>query len=156
MVGLIQELEVPERFAGLTLFRRVDPHMSPWRVICWWELRRIPFNLVIGATGIFVLVTLDACGAIAQRYLGEPIGVPDPPMVAVGAILLYGVMANVLYTGGWASEILVTHVWKENVPDFGPAVLFVGFSLSVGLTLLPAIAIAGMVAVQLALHAVSP
>jgi hypothetical protein len=29
---------------------------SPWRVIAWWELRRIPFNIIIGIYGVLCLI----------------------------------------------------------------------------------------------------
>jgi hypothetical protein len=37
------------------LFSRSDVDTGWWRVIAWWELRRIPFNIIIGAYGIACL-----------------------------------------------------------------------------------------------------
>ena len=33
-----------------------DHHRAWWQVITWWELRRLPYNLVVGLGGILGLL----------------------------------------------------------------------------------------------------
>lgn len=58
-----------------------------WQVILWWELRRIPYNLIMAAVGLLSMA-----------------------IMAVTIPLIYVLMAvglNVLYTGGWLTELLL-------------------------------------------------
>ena len=49
-----------------------------------------------------------------------PIGLPDPPILAVIGVIAFGVIANVFYTGGWIVELLVAKVWHVESARFGP------------------------------------
>ena len=112
---------------------------TPWQIILWWEKRRLPYNLIVGATGLLVCVLLFAIAAFSERQFGEPIGIPDPPLFGVIAILLYGVAANFCYTGGWLAELLVEGIWKESAKNLGQNAFVFGLLFSVALTLLPVI-----------------
>ena len=52
-------------------------------------------------------------------------------------VVVYGVVANVFYTFGWVSEIVVERWLKRPVFGFGPAAFRHGLVFSIGLTLLP-------------------
>ncbi|HLG23783.1 MAG TPA: hypothetical protein VI564_02525, partial [Candidatus Nanoarchaeia archaeon] len=52
-------------------------------------------------------------------------------------VLVYGVMANVCYTGGWLVEMGFETLWRRKAPLVGPALFRQGLSFAVGLTLLP-------------------
>jgi len=69
---------------------------------------------------------------------GPPIGLPDPPAFALLGALLYGILANVCYTGGWVTELLVAKVWSVDTSRFGPIAFTLGTAFSVLLTLMPA------------------
>ena len=45
------------------------------------------------------------CGA--DPRVGEAIGLPDPPIVAILGIFAFRIAANICYTGGWVAELLV-------------------------------------------------
>ena len=54
------------------------------------------------------------------------------------AIILYGFLANVCYTGGWITEYFVAAVWgKERAKDFGQIAFALGLVGSVLLTTAP-------------------
>ena len=38
------------------MFASQQPPVSWWRVILWWEVRRIPYNILVGFYGVFCLV----------------------------------------------------------------------------------------------------
>lgn len=58
-----------------------------WQVILWWELRRLPYNLIMAVVGLLSMAIMAV--TIPLIYV----------LIAVGL--------NVLYTGGWAAELLV-------------------------------------------------
>lgn len=57
---------------------------------------------------------------------GVPIGMPDPPIVAIIAVVLYGIAANVCFTGGWIVEMFVAKVWDARAGAFGEISFFSG------------------------------
>jgi len=100
---------------------------------CWWEARRVQYNLVVGATGLFTMAVVQLCG------FGSAGGF-------IFAALSYGMMANICYSSGWLSDLLARHYWKEKAEHFGPILYCQGVAFSVLLTLVPAaMAIAGAV-----------
>lgn len=91
---------------------------------CWWEARRVQYNLVVGATGLFTLAVVQLCG------LGFG-GI-------VFAAIPYGIMANICYSCGWISDYIARHFWKEKAENFGVILYCQGTAFSILLTLLPA------------------
>ena len=105
---------------------------SPASLLGWWEKRRPAFNLIVGGTG---LVTL----ALIRIFSWLP---PHPwtfPLKGeIMVVLAYGVLANVGYTGGFFTELIMRKFLGEGAPRPGPALLRMGLTFSVGLTLFPA------------------
>jgi len=131
-----------ELLAGITesrLFRRPPGELNAWQVIKWWELRRIPYNLIVGATGIVAVVIMATVAAICQARIGVPMGIPDPPIIAVFAAFVFGVMANVCFTLGWAVELGIAQVWGSVPTRFGELAFALGLLGSMLLALLPAV-----------------
>lgn len=89
-------------------------------IIQWWEWRRIPYNLAVGAAGIVTLSVVIGVAAIASEKFDEPLGLPDPPILAVVAVIACGLGANLCFTGGWIVEILARWLWPERVGAFAP------------------------------------
>jgi hypothetical protein len=75
-----------------------------------------------------------------------------PPVVAIFAVVAFGVMANVCFTGGWIAELLVAKVWPEEGKAFGKISFCLGLAFSILLTLLSGVLIAGVGAVSLLVH----
>ena len=98
-------------------------------IVRWWERRRIPFNLIVGGTGVFTLGVTTLIGMLPP---GPPFG--PPPL---GIVLAYAVLANGCYLLGPALELLVQKIWGRTVLPVGPALYRMGLTFSVGLTLLP-------------------
>ena len=119
------------------LGRRAAPASSAWRAIIWWESRRPAFNIIVGATGVFTGLSMAALGFGAAALFGVPFDLPDPPIVVVVGVVLYGLMANVCYTLGWVAELAVRRAWPEDVERFASVSFALGVAASVLLTLLP-------------------
>ncbi len=133
------------RLSALTNFiaqsNRRDSHNNhPGQVIEWWEQRRISYNQAVGFAGIITVILMVSCGLIAEPLVGVPIGVPDPPMLIPVAIVVYGFLANVCYTAGWVTELLVIKLRPDvNAAAFGMHALRYGVKFSMLLTLSPAL-----------------
>jgi hypothetical protein len=124
------------------LFRRAQSPQGAWDIIAWWELRRIPYNLIVGAAGFGSTVLIVGTALITEQVTGEPVGLPDPPIFAVLAVVAYAILANVCYTGGWAAELLSRRVWGDRAQAFGEIAFTLGTVASVFLTLIPGVLVA--------------
>jgi hypothetical protein len=60
------------------LFSRRADVANFFAILKWWELRRIPYNAIVGVTGILTLAVLVIVASIAEEKFGEPLGLPDP------------------------------------------------------------------------------
>jgi hypothetical protein len=131
-------IALAEKLLALPLFTRREEITGMAEIIKWWELRRIPFNIAVGVTGIFTCAVIFAVAAVASKTLGEPLGIPDPPILGVFAIIGYGIAANFCFTCGWLVEIAVKRIWQDKVGAFGEISFSLGLVFSVVLTLVPA------------------
>lgn len=145
-------VEAMHRMIQWRLFNRDGSPRSGWQVVAWWEVRRVPYNLIVGAVGIITSILCLFTATVCEHFIGEPIGLPDPPFLAILAVIAYGAMANVCFTGGWIAELLVAKVWPEKGKAFGNISFCLGLLFSVVLTLLPGILIAGVGAMNLLVH----
>ena len=110
-----------------------------WQAIGWWEVRRPGYNLLVGSAAILSGVTIGIIGMCSQMLFGTEFGIPDPPLFAIIAVILYAIMANVLYTGGWIAEVIVRLAWPQQADQFASISFILGLFFSVLLTLSPAI-----------------
>jgi hypothetical protein len=124
--------------ARLPLFCRTRPPERTWDVIAWWESRRIPYNLIVGAAGIASAIVMLITGFVTEHVIGEAIGVPGSPFFAVLAVIAYGIMANICFTGGWILETLSRRIWGARAEAFGEIAFTWGTLCSVLLTFVPA------------------
>jgi hypothetical protein len=98
-------------------------------IIGWWERRRLAFNVVVGIAGVGTLAVVTALGYLPPGPHGL-----FPPL---GAVIAYGVMANLCYTAGWAIESAAHAFFGGELLPSGPVLFRQGVLFSVGLTLLP-------------------
>ena len=131
------------RVRSSALGSRSSPTRSAWQVIAWWEARRIPFNLIVGVTGILTSSVFLTTAFISERLFGVPIGMPDPPIFAVLGVVVFAVGANVCYTGGWIVELIVRRAWPDQSEQFGTLTFTLGLLIAVVVTLVPAGLISG-------------
>lgn len=96
---------------------------STGAILKWWERRRLPYNLIVGASGVATL----AVNALVH-------GVPGGPLGVLGPIVFVGVLANIAYTLGSVTEITAEKIWGGKVLPVGPVLFRQGVLFSVGLT----------------------
>jgi hypothetical protein len=120
------------------LFRRTHSAERTWDVIAWWESRRVPYNLIVGTTGLVSAIIVLLSGFLAEHFVGDAIGAGSSPLFEVFAIVIYGIMANICYTGGWILELLSRRIWRARAEAFGEIAFTWGTLCSVLLTLVPA------------------
>lgn len=99
------------------------------RVVQWWESRRLAYNAIVGVTGVGTLAYSSVVSYLAR---GQWVVAP------LQLIVVYGVAANVCYTLGWVSEIVIERWLQRPVFGLGPALFRHGLVFSIGLTLFPA------------------
>lgn len=126
------------------LFRRDAPVTTARQVIGWWESRRPSYNLIVGCAGILTCVAMLLLAVIAEVFFHSDFGMPDPPIFAIVGVILYGVFANVCYTGGWIVELAVRKLWPDEADVFAKATFSLGLAFSILLTLAPAIVVGGI------------
>jgi hypothetical protein len=125
-------------FRASSLGRRSIALDSPLQVIGWWEARRIPFNLAVGGAGVCSLAAM-AGTVVAARALEIPLHLHEWVLLMVAIeVVVYGIAANLCYTGGWLVELLVRRAWPEHAEHFGELTFTLGFVFSILVTLLPA------------------
>lgn len=121
------------------LGRREAPLGSMWAVIGWWEARRVPFNLIVGATGVVTSSLMLLIAWAGERWLGIPIGLPDPPFLAVLGAIAFAVLANVCYAGGWIVELIVRKTWPADSERVGTISFSLGIVFAIVVTLIPVV-----------------
>lgn len=120
-------------------FIRLDTAGGAGAVIRWWESRRLFFNVIVGITGLVTCVLLIVCALTADSLVGEPIGMTDGPLLGVFLIVPYALLANVCYTAGWISELLVrTARTADDAATLAVRAFRAGITFSIFVTLAPA------------------
>lgn len=98
------------------------------------------YNAVVGLVGVVSVVLMICCGVLAEPLVGEAIGIPDGPIFIPFFIGVYGVLANVCYTGGWIAELILSRFTQDgNTNAFAVWVFRVGVRFSIFVTLFPAV-----------------
>ncbi|WP_369999553.1 hypothetical protein [Winogradskyella sp.] len=109
-----------------------------YKIILWWELRRIPYN-------IFLLLTLSFTIYIISFLPNEGyIKVIAGPGLVVGfylTILLYFIGANILYTLGCIFQILTRTSHHKYINLLKEISFILGLSISIVVTLSPCLAL---------------
>lgn len=122
------------------VFRRELPVADKRDVIHWWESRRIFFNVVVGCVGIITCILMIVCAFVSEPIVGEAIGLPDGPLLGVAGIIAYAFFANICYSFGSASELLLrTRMTADRAATFSIHAFRAGITFSVLLTFSPAV-----------------
>jgi hypothetical protein len=127
------------RLRASVLCRREAPVTSAKDLIGWWESRRIAFNLIVGTAGILTSIIVGVVGLRSSILFGSDFGLPNPPLFALFGVVIYGIMANICYTGGWMAELVVRRIWPHEADRFATLSCTTGLVFSVTLTLAPGI-----------------
>jgi len=129
------------RIRASTLCQRDTPVSTAWQAIGWWEARRAAFNLIVGSAGIISTLVVGVVGLGSYFLFDIDFGVPDPPLFAVFGVVLYAILANVFYTGGWVAELVIRKAWPEQGDRFAALSLAWGLVFALLLTLSPAVVV---------------
>jgi hypothetical protein len=113
----------------------------PWNVIVWWEIRRVPFNLFLLLLGLISTAVVMFAG---EHHFGPSADFGSP---FFGAIL-YALAANFCYTLGWVTELIWFRGDSALSEKMRPKVFRAGLILSSVLTLLPAVLVPVLWAIQ--------
>lgn len=89
------------------------------------------YNVAVGSTGLFTLAGVH----IIARLPPFPEAIPVEPTLIIPVI--YGLLANVCYTGGWIFELWIRNMLGREMEPVGPTLFRYGFAFSIGLTLFP-------------------
>lgn len=109
----------------------------PWDAIAWWEIRRIPFNLIVLVVGFASGLVIELVGSRLVRP-GEDV---EEPLGIIIVVIGYAVAANICYSLGWITELLWSGGDTTRTEAIRPKVFRLGIIFSVVLTILPAILI---------------
>jgi hypothetical protein len=125
------------------LFAPPREPVTALRLIGWWELRRIPFNIIIGVFGIICLaiffVSIDTSGTLQP---GED--AVEPP-----ALFIAPFAANICYTAGWLVDAPLRVVRPAIRPQFSPWLFRFGLGFSLFIISIPAVFWGGYRVLQL-------
>jgi hypothetical protein len=116
------------RIRASNLFRRDTPIANYKGAIGWWESRRVAYNLVVGIAGMFSGFLALFTAVAASTLLSVDFGIPNPPGFAIIVVVLYAIMANVCYTGGWIAEIFIRKLWPHDADRFATTSFFLGLA----------------------------
>ena len=100
-------------------------------VILWWELRRIPYNMIVGALGVISLVAffffITSADALA----------PGEDAVEPIALMAAPFLVNIAYTAGWVVELVYRASTGRKDTKVGPVLWLIGTGFSILVVFLP-------------------
>lgn len=127
------------RLRNSILCRRDISPTTAWQVIGWWEARRIPFNLIVGIAGLLSCIVIGVVAVGSLFLFNNEFGSPGSPLGSVFFFVIYGVVANIFFTGGWVAELIIRKFWPAQSDRFATLSYSLGVAFSVLLTLAPGI-----------------
>jgi hypothetical protein len=101
-------------------------------VVAWWEIRRLSFNVIVGAYGALCFVVFFWAITTSGHLQ------PGEDAVEPIALLAAPLGINVLYTLGWLVEVPTRLLVPDLSPRFGPLLLKLGLGMGLLLITLPA------------------
>lgn len=115
------------------LFTVPDGRRSSWAIIKWWEVRRIPYNLIVGSVGVCsLLLFFFFITHSGELKAGED---AEEPLAIIAAPFLM----NFAYTAGWVLEVFLNTFSPEGTGRTGPMLLKLGMAFSLLAALTPSI-----------------
>src|SRR6185503_20909678 len=90
------------------MFSVREGERSATDIILWWELRRIPYNLIVGPTGLISLL-------LFYFFISRTNALkPGEDAVEPIALLAAPVVMNICYTAGWVVEGFLDKVRSDD------------------------------------------
>ncbi len=115
------------------LFRAPKTIPSWWEVVLWWELRRIPYNVIVAILGIIGWLSLFWLLNLANE-LKPGDDVMEPVLIIVLVPLI-----NILYTFGWMFELFCRLFDKKTELNAGPILFGMGVAFSACVIFFPSV-----------------
>lgn len=103
----------------------------------------VPYILIVGCAGLCTCTFVALAALASEIIFGRDFGLPDPPIFGIFLILVSAIGANICYTGGWIVELCVAKLWPREADKFATRSFLLGLVLSVLLTLVPCVLVAG-------------
>ena|SRR5215216_2607363 len=114
------------------MFSAPEGSRSATDIILWWELRRIPYNFIVGVSGLVSLL-------LFYFFISRTNALkPGEDAVEPAALLVAPVVMNLCYTAGWVVEACLYKAHSKNEEVLGPKLLRSGLNLSVLVVTIPA------------------
>lgn len=114
------------------LFKVPDGDRSILSVVGWWEIRRIPYNILIGLFGLVCLLIFYLfIQSSGHLQVGEDAVEPT-------ALFIAPILINFAYTAGWVIELISRGLFREQSRLIGPTLLKAGIVFSMFMVSLPA------------------
>ena len=114
-------------------FSRPSEPLSRLGIVAWWEIRRIPYNLIVGIIGVISLLLFFVFISLAHELK------PGEDAVEPMALFAAPIAANICYTGGWIVEFLLSAVRRKGSSSVGLVLLKLGVVFSVVIVLVPSV-----------------
>jgi hypothetical protein len=114
-------------------FSRPSEPLSRLGIIAWWEIRRVPYNLIVGVVGIVSLLLFFLFIDLAHELK------PGEDAIEPIAIVAAPFVINICYTIGWIVELLLSAIRRKASSPIGPVLLKLGVGFSLIIVLLPSV-----------------
>jgi len=102
-------------------------------IVLWWELRRIPYNIIVGIAGLFSL-------SLFYFFISRTnVLKPGEDAVEPIALLATPVVMNICYTAGWVVEGFLDKASSDEEDVLGPKLLRSGLKLSLIVVFIPSL-----------------
>ncbi|NRD21104.1 hypothetical protein HNV08_13685 [Winogradskyella eckloniae] len=103
-------------------------------IILWWELRRIPYNLILL---LILFISFKTIEALPQD--GFITLIPGPALLlgTYLSLLLYFIIANICYTFGWILHLVFRHLNNSFIHVISSYLFGIGILISIIVTLSP-------------------
>ena len=111
-----------------------SPEKNSWLgIISWWEIRRVPYNLILAFVGTISLLLFFAFITMANELK------PGEDAIEPMALFMAPIAANVCYTAGWIVELFWL-ILRKKKSHIGPTLLKFGLGFSLVIVIFPAAA----------------
>lgn len=125
-------MKIVRRFFAWFFSRPLKP-LSWLGIVAWWEIRRVPYNLIVGAIGIISLFLFFVFISLSHELK------PGEDAIEPMALFMAPIAVNICFTSGWIVELLLNAVRSKGSSPVGPILLKLGVVFSVVIALVPSV-----------------
>ena len=115
------------------MFSIPENHITTKDIVVWWELRRIPYNIIVGVLGGLSLILFFFFISHAGHLK------PGEDAIEPMALIIAPFLINIGYTAGWFLEVILRKILKIENTGLGISILKFGILFSILVIFLPSI-----------------